>query len=88
MDYKYKRQSDGGPWTVINENENKENSDYKLKIQSSYTFLDSLSKYFDLFIIILISEEDNQENILKEFNDVIEDKIILKHVRTSQLNTF
>jgi len=48
----------------------------------AYTFLDSLSKYFELFLIILINEDDKQDKILEEFHDVIEDKIVLKHVKS------
>jgi hypothetical protein len=55
-------------------------NEYKLQTLSAYTFLDNLSKYFDLFLIILIKDEDDEVKIVDEFSEIIKDNIILKHV--------
>ena len=63
---------------------NAENVLYKslksIDIDAIYQVLDNLSKHFDLFLIILISESEDTNAILSLLNVLVEDKIILKHV--------
>jgi len=46
-----------------------------------YQILDKFAKFYDIYLIILIDENQKIESILEKFNDVIIDKIVLKHVR-------
>jgi hypothetical protein len=45
-----------------------------------YQILEKFSKFYDIYLIILIDENQKIESILEKFNDVTIDKIVLKHV--------
>jgi hypothetical protein len=51
-----------------------------IDISYVYQILDKLSSSFDLYLIILIDEKDDTENIIEKFSVLVEDKIIFKHV--------
>jgi hypothetical protein len=44
-----------------------------------YTYLSKLSKRYDIFLLIIINENEDQEKIIERFKPLIEDNIILKH---------
>ena len=52
------------------------------KIDKSYVYqiLEKLSKLYDIYLIILIQENQKTENILENLNDVTSDNLVLKHV--------
>ena len=52
------------------------------KIDQSYVYqiLEKLSKLYDIYLIILIQENQKTENILQDLNDVTSDNLVLKHV--------
>ncbi len=45
-----------------------------------YPLMDSLSKIYDLFMIVLVSDNDKIDDVVDRFSVLIEDKIIFKHV--------
>jgi hypothetical protein len=45
-----------------------------------YPFLESLCQQFDLYLIILVSENEDTNSLLDKFSVLVEDGIILKHV--------
>lgn len=48
---------------------------------NAYQILEKLSQFYDLYLIILIQENEKTENILDKFKDITNDKIVLKHVK-------
>ena len=46
-----------------------------------YQFLQPLSELFDLYLVVLIKENEEMDKILDKFSCLVEDKIIFKHVK-------
>ena len=51
-----------------------------IDISTFYTLLDKLSKSSDIYIIILIDENQDQNAILDKLNELYKDDIVKKHV--------
>jgi uncharacterized protein YqgQ len=51
-----------------------------IDISLFYTLLDRLSKSFEIYIIILIDENDDQNAILEQLVELYKDDIVKKHV--------
>jgi hypothetical protein len=51
-----------------------------IELSSFYQTLDALSKTYDLYIVILVNDEENTNKILEKLNPLVEDKIIFQHV--------
>ena len=51
-----------------------------IDISTFYTTLDRLSKSFDIYLIILIDENEDQNAIIEKLADLYRDDIIKKHV--------
>jgi hypothetical protein len=51
-----------------------------IDISSFYTLIDRLSKAFDIYIIITIEENDNQNTIVDKLEELYKDNIVKKHV--------
>jgi hypothetical protein len=45
-----------------------------------YKILEKLSKLYDIYLIILIQENQKTENILENLKDITSDNLVLKHV--------
>ena len=52
-----------------------------IDLSQFYEDLDNLSKQFDLYLLILINENENQEKIIEKLSALVDDKIIYKHVK-------
>jgi hypothetical protein len=51
-----------------------------IDLSSFYILLDKLSKAFDIYIIITIEENDDQNAIVKKLEELYNDNIVKKHV--------
>lgn len=51
-----------------------------IEMSKIYPQLDALAKNFDLFLIILINENDDTQTILEKLSVLFDDGIIFKHV--------
>ena len=57
-----------------------EKDTYKLISPFAWNFLESLSNSFEIILIIYISNNQDTSDILKQFDSLIEKKIIKSHV--------
>jgi hypothetical protein len=62
------------------------NSFDKIDLANCYQLLDKLSQSYDLYVVILIEENDDQNKILEKLEDLFEDKIIYRHVKIVFIN--
>ena len=46
-----------------------------------YPLLDALNKIYDLYLIVMINENDDTNKIVEKFSTLIEDGIVYKHVK-------
>jgi hypothetical protein len=51
-----------------------------IDVSTFYTLLDRLSKTFDIYIIIMIDENEDQNTILDRLAELFRDDIVKKHV--------
>ncbi len=51
-----------------------------LDISFIYPILDSLSQAFDIYLIVLVDENEDLNKITDKFSVLIEDNLVLKHV--------
>jgi hypothetical protein len=60
-----------------------------IDISGFYTILDRLSKFFDIYLIIIIDENEDQNAIIEKLADLYRDDIVKKHVNIINIeNTF
>jgi hypothetical protein len=53
-----------------------------IDISFVYQVIDFLAQAFDVYLIIIVEENDNLDNITEKFSVLIDDKLVLKHVNS------
>ena len=53
----------------------------KMEMSFIYPLLDSLNQIYDLYLIVIINENDDTDKIVEKFSTLIDDGIIYKHVK-------